>query len=206
MRKSKWVKSLKDGIQKDMVLALAQLGHDAMLYAYKMGNRGETSIDETIKEGASTAMYKRHARSKYKSQVGRWKHRSYNLHDSFASAVYINGKLASVEYLGSPRSTKRDKKTGKTGRETVDDYLSSRSFGSRNKEIVLVVVAAMYYTGILEKGGKSSMGPQDKFIVISPAERYIKKHYDEVIASIFNKYGIKTEPRTRVIQGEKLKK
>lgn len=210
MAKTSWLKNIEEGFQKDMIEALKKLGHQAMLYAYKMGNRGE-AFNESTPSGASTTMYKRRWKSKGKqrsqeTQVGRWQHRSYNLHDSFASAVYVNGKIASVDYLGSPRSTRHDKKTGKTGRQTVDDYLQSHRFGSTNKELVLVVVAAMFYTGILENGGKSDKGPQDKFVVISPAKEYIASRYDTAIEPVLRKYGITKRPRARVIEGEKLKK
>lgn len=210
MAKVSWLTNIEEGFQRDMIEALKKLGHQAMLYAYKMGNRGE-AFDENTPSGASTTMYKRRWKVKgkqrsQKTQAGRWQHRSYNLHDSFASAVYVNGKLASIEYLGSPRSNKHDKKTKKTGRQTVDDYLQSLRFGSTNNEIVLVVIAAMFYAGILENGGKSNMGPQDKFIVVSPAKEYIESRYAIAIEPVLRKYGITQRPRTRVIEGERLKK
>lgn len=210
MAKTPWLKNIEEGYQQDMIEALKKLGHQAMLYAYKMGNRGEAFSDSSP-SGASTVMYQRRWKSRGKiktqaTQAGRWQHRSYNLHDSFASAVYVNGKLASVEYLGSPRSNKHDKKTKKTGRQTVDDYLQSHRFGSTNHEIVLVVVAAMFYAGILENGGKSNIGPQDKFIVISPAKEYIESRYAITIEPVLRKYGITQKPRARVIKGERLKK
>lgn len=209
MAKTSWLKNIEEGFQQDMIEALKRLGHQAMLYAYKMGNRGE-AFDENTKSGTSTTMYTKRWKSwgkqrSQKVQAGRWRHRSYNLHDSFASAVYVNGKLASVEYLGSPRSNKYDKKTKKTGRQTVDDYLLSHRFGSTNKEIVLVVIAAMYYAKILENGGKNAIGPQDKFIVISPAKEYIESRYAITIEPVLRKYGISQRPKTRVIEGERLK-
>lgn len=208
MAKSGFITSLEEGFQQDLVDALKRLGHNAMLYAYKMGNRGE-AFDEKTPSGKGVVMYKKRWKSHGKArsistQAGRWQHRSFNLHDSFASAVYVGGKIASVEYLGSQRSNKRDKKTGKTGRTTVDDYLTSHRFGISNNEIVLVVVAAMFYAGILEKGGNSNLGPQDKFLVVSPAEEYIKLNYDSAIAPVLRKYGIKGKPKHKVIAGEKL--
>lgn len=138
--------------------------------------------------------------------------RTRNLHDSYASAVYYKGTLvgSSVQYLGAQASNKRDKKTNKTGRQTARDYLHSHTFGATNNEIVLVVIAAMYYAGILEAGDKapntdkSSTGPGAKYIVISPARSYINKNMNRVMAEVNSKYGIKTMPRSRVIRGEKL--
>lgn len=135
-------------------------------------------------------------------------HRSRNLHDSYASAVYINGRLieSSIKYLRGSIGYKVDHNTKKTGRQTVDDYLRSHSFGARNNEIVLVVVAAMYYAGILEAGGKgaASKGPGDKFIVISPARDYISKNWWTAVYKVYDKYGLKDKPKARVIKGERL--
>lgn len=149
--------------------------------------------------------------------------RSHNLHDSYGSAVYLRGAIvgSSVQYLENPISSKKDKKTGKTGRQTVRDYLHSHSFGASNQEIVLVVVAAMYYAGILEAGGMkrvktgnksgpktkkvaTSRGPGDKFKVISPARAFITKRISGVIDAVNKKYGLKDMPipKTRVIRGE----
>lgn len=199
-----WLKYLDD-FQKDMVRALRQLGYEAMVYAYRTGNKGEYSIDHTAKPGYGSVMSKKTRRSKTKSLFGRWKHRTYNLHDSFASAVYVNGKVASIKYLGSPKSTKRDRKTGRNGRQTVRDYIMSHSFGSTNNEIVLVVIAAMYYAKILEAGSSGHIGPQGNFAVISPAEEYIDKMYNAAVGPVFRKYGLRQPLRTKVIKGQNLK-
>lgn len=149
--------------------------------------------------------------------------RSHNLHDSYASAVYVRGTIvgSSVRYLGSPVSRKKDKLTGRTGRQTAKDYLYSHNFGATNGEIVLVVIAAMYYAGILEAGGMkrvktgnstgpktkrvaTSRGPSDKYLVISPARSFINKRIGGVISALNKKYGIEQMPKTRVIKGEKL--
>lgn len=152
-----------------------------------------------------------------------FQHRSRNLHDSYASAVYVNGVLntSSIRYVGTQISNKVDHNTKKTGRQTVDDYLRSHSFGARNNEIVLVVVAAMYYAGILEAGGTkrvktgsatgpktkrsvASRGPGEKFIVISPARDYINRNWWTAVYKVYDKYGLKDKPKARVIKGERL--
>lgn len=151
-------------------------------------------------------------------------HRTRNLHDSYASAVYVNGKLieSSIKHLRGSIGFKRDHVTGKTGRETVLDYLHSHRYGAANNEIVLVVIAAMYYAGILEAGGmkrvktgnkegpktklvSTSRGPGDKYIVISPAKEYIDKNYWTAVYKVYDKYGIKDKPKAKVIKGESLK-
>jgi hypothetical protein len=200
-----WLKYL-DSFQQDMVRALRQLGYEAMLYSYKAGNKGEYSTDEKIKPGHGHVWSKKSRRQKSRSLFGRWKNRTFNLHDSYASAVYVNGKVASIRYLGSPKSTKRDRKTGRTGRQTAKDYIMSHRFGSTNDEIVLVVIAAMYYAKILEKGASGDIGPQGNFAVVSPAEEYIDKMYNAAVGPVFRKYGLKQPVRTRVIKGQNLKK
>lgn len=140
-------------------------------------------------------------------------HRTRNLHDSYASAVYVNGNLieSSIRYVGGVVSKEADPVTKKTGRETVNDYLHSHRYGAANNEIVLVVIAAMYYAGILEAGNKAPnpdkapKGPGEQFIVISPAREYIDKNYWTAVYKVYDKYGIKDKPKAKVIRGESLK-
>ena len=168
---------VKKGFEQDMVAALTTLGYYAMMDAYSKRS---------------------------------FQHRSRNLHDSYASAVYVNGNLikSSIRYVGGQLSRRVDHNTKKTGRETVNDYLRSHSFGGANNEIVLVVVAAMYYAGILEAGGKgaASLGPGDKFIVISPARSYIDNGWWAAVYKVYEKYGIKDKPKAKVIKGERLRR
>lgn len=163
-----------------------------------------------------------------------FKHRTRNLHDSYASAVYVRGKLieSSKRYIGASYSRKRDPKTKKTGRETVDDWLHSHSFGQTGDEIVLVVIAAMYYAGILEsewqtgkrarlkkkqedkekqkkkkkRKKRNPTGYNDRIIVISPARDFINQHYHWFVYEVYKKYGMQNNvPTARIIKGEKLK-
>lgn len=153
-----------------------------------------------------------------------FEHRTRNLHDSYASAVYVNGNLieSSIRYVGGAISKKVDHNTKKTGRQTVDEYLRSHRFGTKNNDIVLVVVAAMYYAGILEAGGRkrvktgskdgpktkmvaTSRGPGDKFIVISPAKEYIDNGWWSAVYKVYDKYGIKDRPIARIMKGDRLK-
>lgn len=148
-----------------------------------------------------------------------FKHRTRNLHDSYASAVYVRGKLieSSIRYIGGQLSRKEDPNTNKKGRQTVDDYLHSHKYGASNQEIVLVVIAAMYYAGILEaewqtgaelkknkRKRRNPTGNPDRIIVISPAREYINTHYQSALQKVYQKYGIKEKPVARVIKGEKL--
>ena len=91
-------------------------------------------------------------------------HRTYNLHDSYGSAVYLNGKLVekSVMLLGSKATKAKSYKGSKLkGSEEIMKYFQSYKPKS---EIELVVAAAMPYGVVLEKGGG---GLRHKYKVIS---------------------------------------
>lgn len=140
----------------------------------------------------------------YAYQRREFQHRTRNLHDSYGSAVYVNGELQedSIRYIGGILRKKVDYTTHKTGRETLLDYLRSHKLGATTNEIVLVVVAAMFYAGILEnKGGTRT---RDRYIVISPAREYIDNNYQAVLSKYYQKWGIKEKPKARVIKGETL--
>ena len=91
-------------------------------------------------------------------------HRTYNLHDSYGSAVYLNGKLVekSVMLLGSKATKAKSYKGSKLkGSEEIMKYF--RSYKPKSA-IELVVAAAMPYGVVLEKGGG---GLRHKYKVIS---------------------------------------
>lgn len=91
-------------------------------------------------------------------------HRTYNLHDSYGSAVYLNGKLVekSVMLLGSKATKAKSYKGSKlNGSEEIMKYF--RSYKPKSA-IELVVAAAMPYGVVLEKGGG---GLRHKYKVIS---------------------------------------
>ena len=91
-------------------------------------------------------------------------HRTYNLHDSYGSAVYLNGKLVekSVMLLGSNATKAKSYKGSKlNGSEEIMKYF--RSYKPKSA-IELLVAAAMPYGVVLEKGGG---GLRHKYKVIS---------------------------------------
>lgn len=133
--------------------------------------------------------------------------RTFNLHDSYGSAVYVNGVLQdrTIRYMGgqmshrygtSQQALKRKRKKsslgpryyryGKSGREVLDvffhgnQWYGGHKFGK--KGIVLVVVAAMWYADMLEKKGYK--------VITDVANAYILQHIDEVITPICKKYGV----------------
>ena len=132
--------------------------------------------------------------------------RTFNLHDSYGSAVYVNGVLQdrTIRYMGgqmshrygtSQQAPKRKRKSklgpryyryGKSGREVLDVFFhgnkwyKGRQFGKNG--IVLVVVAAMWYADFLEKKGYK--------VITDVGNAYIAQHIDDVIAPICKKYGV----------------
>ena len=91
-------------------------------------------------------------------------HRTMNLHDSYGSAVYLNGKLVekSVMLLGSKATKAKSYKGSKLkGSEEIMKYF--RRYKPKS-EIELVVAAAMPYGVVLEKGDG---GLRRKYKVIS---------------------------------------
>lgn len=94
-------------------------------------------------------------------------HRTYNLHDSYGSAVYLNGKLVddSIRTL-EPKATEVKKYKGNKlkGSEEIMKYF--RSYEPKS-EIELLVVAAMPYGVVLEKGEEGGGGLKRKYKVIS---------------------------------------
>lgn len=133
-----------------------------------------------------------------------FQHVTHNLHDSYATAVYVNGELIkhSIQYVGNPQSTRTDHKTHLNGRQTVQKWLENHHYGQKNKQIVVVVIAAMYYTKYLEGGGENmgGRGPGGSFIVISPARKFINQHYNEYVGRVWDKYKLSGKPNAKVVK------
>ena len=120
-----------------------------------------------------------------------FEHKTRNLHDSYGSAVYVNGNLieSSIRYIGGELSRKEDPLTKKSGRETLNDFFKRSHYGRAKGEMVLVCVAAMHYTKYLEEGRHRG---GYKIQVISAARDYVDQN--------FNKY-LDTRQRAIVFKG-----
>ena len=77
--------------------------------------------------------------------------RTYNLKDSYGSAVYYNGALldTTIRYIGPPEA--KTKRHGKSGREEVNKFF--RDYSPKSNGYDIVVIATMPYAGELELGG-----------------------------------------------------
>lgn len=114
----------------------------------------------------------------YAYQQRGFQHKTRNLHDSYASAVYVNGKLeeSSIRFVGPEFSHKGDRQTGKSGRETVMEYLKSPGVGVGG-DVTLLCVAAMEYAKYLEDGThKGGYHIQ----VISAAYDYLEREWHRI--------------------------
>lgn len=125
--------------------------------------------------------------------------RKYNLHDSYASAVYAHGRLikSSVRYVGQEMSKsglpmgwvwnkarsmpdfRGDRRypgdeVQMNGREEAMDFLSQ--YTPRKGGVTLIIIAAMFYASILESGGGNL---KHKYRVISDGNDIMRRIADK---------------------------
>lgn len=163
-----------DAFTRDLVNALAKLGGEAALYAYRKKS---------------------------------FTNRTFNLHDSYGSAVYVNGVLQerTIKYAGGQMSHRpgilkqvgnapkkrrsklgqRSYRYGKNGRDVLhvffrgNEWYKGHKFGKSG--IVLVVVAAMWYAGMLAKKG---------YRVAGAANEYLNSHLDKVVTDVCKQHRV----------------
>lgn len=173
LKKVKIGGEIVDAFTRDLVNALAKLGGEAALYAYRKKS---------------------------------FTNRTFNLHDSYGSAVYVNGVLQeeTIRYAGGQMShrpgflkqtgktpKKRSKlgqrsyRYGKNGRDVLhvffrgNQWYKGHTFGKSG--IVLVVVAAMWYAGMLAKKG---------YRVAGAANEYLNSHLNKVVSDVCKQHGV----------------
>lgn len=91
--------------------------------------------------------------------------RTFNLHDSYGSAVYVDGVLQpdTKKYVNRSRSKRNDvhghidsdnryAPYGLNGRRALDDFFNNLKISKRRK-VTLVVAAAMWYGELVESKG-----------------------------------------------------
>lgn len=107
--------------------------------------------------------------------------RTYNLHDSYGSAVYVRGELVkdSIRYVSRSRSV-RDVR-GTNGRKELLDFFSSIKV-NQQQEIAIVVSAAMWYSDYVERKGYNVL---DSSVV----EGVIVRNFEKMVRPVFKKYG-----------------
>ena len=130
----------------------------------------------------------------YAYQRREFNHRTRNLHDSYASAVYVNGQLepTSIRFVGPEYSHSED--PSKKGRNIVLDYLENPDVDVSG-DVTVLCVAAMEYAEYLEAGTHKG-GYQIQ--VISAANDYLHQNWDRVSENKPKEFEI---IRARVVTG-----
>lgn len=129
-----------------------------------------------------------------------YNHRTYALHDSYASAVYLDGLLveASIRYINRSRQTRGDNRAwrgsknpetidtrsyGTKGRDSIRNYFDDNKKIRKRKGISIVVVAAQWYASIVEGKGYTVLSPR----TVSSSIAY---RFDSIITPVLQKYGL----------------
>lgn len=124
-------------------------------YVKELAEDGKRAIDEAIKTNTFT-------------------NRTGNLQDSYASAVYYDGYMVegTMNFYDPSIATKGKEWYGKTlqGREEARRYLLN--YRPRTKGLSLILIAAMPYGEILEKGQGNL---RKKYKVITGANAFMRK-------------------------------
>jgi hypothetical protein len=163
-------------------------------------------IGEQIKDAMTRDLVNACATLGYKAALDAYRnhtyqHRTYALHDSYGSAVYLDGRLVpeTIRYVNRSRQTRGDNRgwrgasdpegtKGKnfdTGRKALQAYLENPPrMSKRSKGITIMVVAAQWYATILEGKGYTVLDPR----TVSSSITY---NFDAYIAPILDKYGMK---------------
>lgn len=181
--------------REELVKRVSQLGKDAIDYAFQRGFRkyGRRIDDKK---------YRKWLISKGKDPNKAWDDITGNLRDSFGCAVYVNGELRrdTINFANdNPIGERtRDAIDPRSGREALIDYFNKIHPGRGKNDIILVCVAAMYYTKFLEEG---THGGNYKIKVISSASEYVRRNWEKAVSGIYAKLRIK-KPKSRVIKGD----
>ena len=130
-----------------------------------------------------------------------YKHRTYALHDSYASAVYLDGLLVedSIRYINRSRQRKGDSRAwrssktpepknpwefGYYGRDSIKNYFEENRKISKKKGISIVVVAAQWYASMVESKGYKVLNPRN-------VASYITFRFDSYVTPVLQKHGLK---------------
>lgn len=115
-----------------------------------------------------------------------FKNQTYNLHDSYGSAVYANGKVikSTIRYLGAEqaKTTHKGDSIDMRGRDEIMDFFSQ--YTPKTKGIELVIAAAMYYAGFLEGGTSKAFRKIEVISGATNAMRSIASKYNGRLSDI----------------------
>ena len=165
-------------------------------------------IGEQIKDAVTRDLVNACATLGYKASVDAYKkhtynHRTHALHDSYGSAVYLDGKLVpeTIRYTNRGRQRTDDSrgwrgakdqaanpKDWRTGRQALHHFLENPPRMSTKNHITILVVAAQWYASMLEEGTEK----RKKYTVLDfkDVKSSISQNFNEVIGPVLKKYGL----------------
>lgn len=164
----------------------------------RIGEQIKDALTRDLVNACATLGYKA-AMDAYRNHT--YQHRTYALHDSYGSAVYLDGRLVpeTIRYVNRARQKKGDirgwrgssdpegmrGKNFDTGRKALQAYLENPPrMSKRRKGITILVVAAQWYAMILEGKGYQVLDPR----TVASSVTY---NFDSYITPILEKYGMK---------------
>lgn len=135
-------------------------------------------------------------RAAYKAST--YTNRTYALHDSYGSAVYLNGQLVpnsekfverhyqkkadSRGWRGAKDESGAKPKDWETGRQAVRAYLNNPPRLSSKDHITILFVAAQWYAGYVDSNGY-------KVLDQSVLKNEVNLQFDKYIMPVLKKYG-----------------
>lgn len=187
--------------KRRLIEAVADLGEEAIKFAFNQGYKGSLSARRQFIGYDIVTRKPVWAWMEPRPDKGNgWYSRRGNLHDSFGSAVYVDGVLQSgtIRYVDEETWAKSSDPRFGFGRRALNEYFNRIHPKNKKNEVMLVVVAAMPYTKFLEKGSHAG---GYRIRVISGARAYIDKNWHKVEDKVYKHLGLK-KPASRVIKGD----
>lgn len=129
---------------------MADNNNDIKLFLANVKDAALISCEKGLREASAKIL-------RYLYEEGDWENDTFNLHDSFAWALYKRGKEIDRGYLDSPQATEQYKARGKLsglivgGRDQADAFISE--YQPRDTDYEVVFVAGMWYANYLEWKG-----------------------------------------------------
>lgn len=160
---SKSLNSIGDKVQVALIKAFKELGRQAALEAYRDARFGGGK---------------------------KYKNRTFNLNESYGSAVYVNGELIeeSICHINPGGMTKPDPRAPagyETGEKALNTYFKTAFVVRKRDTYTILIAAAMWYASMVENKGY-------EVIELEEARRYIAKNFDSVVGPILKREGLES--------------
>lgn len=169
-----------------------------MAQRVKIGEQVKDAVTRDLVNACATLGYKA-GLAAYRNHT--YQHRTFALHDSYGSAVYLDGVLVpeSIRYINRSRQSVRDNRAwrgsknpehmnpwdfGYKGRDSLNNFFKDNQKISRKKGITILVVAAHWYAMMVEGKGYKVLDPR----TVSSSITY---NFDAVVGPVLQKYGLK---------------